>query len=213
MSFIVRENEGSTFKPVPPGTHLARCFRIVDLGTQESNYQGKINFLRKLMMQWEVHGADENGEVLITSSGEPMTISKNYTVSLGEKARLRRDLISWRGKPFTPEELKGFELKNLLGVWCMLGVIETQGKDGKTYSNVDTITPVHPIIKKNGLPPYHNKVGIFSIDDPDMVMFETLSDHVKNKIQSSPEWNAKNGKPAQPEKSLKDYEDDDIPFN
>lgn len=212
MSFIVKAGEVSSFKPVPPGSHLARCYRIVDLGTQETNYQGKVNYQRKLMIQWEVHGADENGEALVTKAGEPMTISKNYTVSLGEKARLRKDLISWRGKPFTPEELKGFELKNLLGVWCMLGVIETPGNDGKVYSNVDTITPVHPIIKKNGLPPYHNPVGIFSIDSPDMALFETFSDHLKNKIQSSPEWNARNGQQVQAKPSLKDYEDDDIPF-
>ena len=89
MSFIVKAGEGSSFKPVPPGTHLARCYRIVDLGTQETNYQGKVNYQRKLMIQWEVHGADENGEALVTKAGEPMTISKNYTVSLGEKARLR----------------------------------------------------------------------------------------------------------------------------
>jgi hypothetical protein len=210
MSFIVKASEGSSFKPVPPGTHLARCYRIVDLGTQETNYQGKINHQRKMMIQWEVHGADEDGNEMVTRDGEPMTISKNYTVSLGEKARLRQDLITWRGKAFTPEELKGFELKNLLGVWCMLGVIETQGNDGKTYSNVNAITPVPAVVKKNGLPPYHNAVGIFSLENPDMELFESFSDHLKGKIQGSPEW-ASRGRSATPVLS-NNVQDDDIPF-
>jgi len=206
MSFVVRANE-STFKPVPPGTHLARCYRIVDLGTQETQYQGKINHQRKLMIQWEVHGQDDDGHALVTKAGEPMTISKNYTVSLGEKARLRQDLITWRGKAFTPEELKGFELKNLLGVWCMLSVVETQGNDGKTYSNVNAITPVPAIVKKNGLPSYFNEPGIFSIDTPDMALFEMFSDHLKAKIMASPEWSSR-GRSA----PSSDVQDDDIPF-
>jgi hypothetical protein len=185
---------------------LARCYRIVDLGTQETNYQGKVNHQKKLMIQWEVHGQDDDGNALVTRAGEPMTISKNYTTSLGEKARLRQDLITWRGKAFTPEELKGFELKNLLGVWCMLSVVETPGNDGKTYSNVNAITPVPAVVKKNGLPSYFNEPGIFSIDNPDMDLFEAFSDYLKAKIQSSPEWRSRGSQ-------TKNIElDEDIPF-
>jgi len=209
MSFVVRASE-STFKPVPPGTHLARCYRIVDLGTQETNHQGKVNHQRKLMIQWEVHGQDDDGYALVTKAGEPMSISKNYTVSLGEKARLRQDLITWRGKAFTPEELKGFELKNLLGVWCMLSVVETPGNDGKTYSNVNAITPVPAVVKKNGLPQHFNSIGIFSIENPDMQLFETFSDHLKAKIMGSPEWASRSNSSAP--QYTEEVQDDDIPF-
>lgn len=210
MSFIVREKSSeSTFKPVPPGTHLARCYRIVDLGTQETNYQGKVSTQRKMMIQFEVHGQDDDGNALVTRAGEPMSISKNYTVSLGEKARLRQDLISWRGKAFTPEELKGFELKNLLGVWCMLSVVETPGNDGKTYSNINAITPVPAVVKKNGLPSYFNETAIFSLENPDMTLFDTFSDYLKAKIMGAPEWATKGRAAPALSNSL---EDDDIPF-
>jgi len=39
-----------------------------------------------------------------------LMISKRYTMSLGEQSTLRKDLESWRGKKFTPEELQGFDL-------------------------------------------------------------------------------------------------------
>ena len=188
MSLIATAGSESTFKPVPEGTHLARCYRIVDLGTQESTYLGQVKTQRKVMIQFEVHGDDENGFALITRAGEPMSISKNYTLSIGENARLRQDLTSWRGKAFTPEELKGFELKNLLGVWGMISVIKTIGENGKEYTNINTITPVPAVVKKNGLPSYFNEAKIFSIDNPDMELFATFSDYLRAKIEGSPEW-------------------------
>jgi hypothetical protein len=37
MSFIVENTStGGDFTPVPAGLHLARCYRIVDLGTQNN---------------------------------------------------------------------------------------------------------------------------------------------------------------------------------
>jgi len=40
MSFYV-ENKGGDFESTPPGMHLARCYRIVDLGTQKSSSKAK----------------------------------------------------------------------------------------------------------------------------------------------------------------------------
>ena len=212
MSLIATAGSESTFKPVPEGTHLARCYRIVDLGTQESTYLGQVKTQRKVMIQFEVHGDDENGFALITRAGEPMSISKNYTLSIGEKSRLRQDLASWRGKAFTPEELKGFELKNLLGVWGMISVIKTPGADGKEYSNINAITPVPAVVKKNGMPQYFNEPKIFSIDSPDMELFATFSDYLRAKIEGSPEWRSRQAsKPSS--YTGGGVEDDDIPFN
>jgi hypothetical protein len=39
--------------------------------------------------------------------------------------------VAWRGREFTPEELKGFHLKNILGAWCMISVVHNEN-DGKT---------------------------------------------------------------------------------
>jgi len=210
MSLIATAGSESTFKPVPEGTHLARCYRIVDLGTQESTYLGQVKNQRKVMIQFEVHGDDENGFALITRAGEPMSISKNYTLSIGEKSRLRQDLASWRGKAFTPEELKGFELKNLLGVWGMISVIKKPGSDGKEYTNINAITPVPAVVKKNGMPQYFNEAKIFSIDSPDMELFATFSDYLREKIEGSPEWKNRSAV-AYTGGGVADV-DDDIPF-
>jgi hypothetical protein len=216
MSFYV-EDKGGNFERCPSGMHLARCYRIVDLGTQKSEYMGQVKYLHKIMLGWEIHGMNDDGSPIKMQDGRPFGIFKNYTLSWSEKANLRLDLQSWRGKPFTQEEMRKFDLKNVLGAWCMLNIIERPGKsDGKMYTNVDGVTPVPAMIKQNGLPTAVNKNELFKIDEPDMEMFNGFSDNLKAKISSSPEWQKLQGKtpaPA-PQQSApaSTFEDDDIPF-
>jgi hypothetical protein len=54
---------------------------------------------------------------------------------LHEKASLRRDLESWRGRAFTDKELEGFDLENLLLKGCLINVIHEQ-RGGATFANV-----------------------------------------------------------------------------
>lgn len=188
MSFIV-EDKGGDYEKVPPGVHLARCYRVIDLGTQKSEYQGQVKFQHKIMLGWEIHGQDDAGKSIKMRDGRPFAIFKNYTLSWSEKSTLRKDLQSWRGKPFSPEEMRRFDLKNILNAWCMLNVIEKEGATGgRMYSNVSSITPVPAMIKAAGLPKGENPVELFNLATPDMEMFEKFSDSLKAKIKSSPEW-------------------------
>jgi hypothetical protein len=206
MSLIAKAESNSGFTPVPPGMHLARCYRIIDLGTQKSSYKGVEKHLHKIMMQFEVHGEDDEGNPLLTEKGEPLSISKNYTLSLAEKATLSIDLESWRGSAFTAEERRGFELKKLLGVWAMISVSKSLGADGKEYTNIANINPVPSNIKKAGLPEGINDLKLFSIDEPDMDLFASFGDKLRAKIESSPEWQRRSGKKTD------GFEDDDIDF-
>ncbi len=215
MSFFVTNNS-KEFVLVPPGSHLARCYRIVDLGSQKSEYQGRIKQLRKIMIGWEIHGEAEDGTPLLTEKGEPMAIFKNYTHSWGDNSNLRKDLQSWRGKPWTDAEANGFDIERLLGQWCMLNVIHRPGQNSKIYANVDSVTPVHPIIKQRGFPEGFNEVQVFNLDEPNWELFETFSQGLKTKIQNSPEYKALSNQsaPAQSQSTGTRFDDmeDDIPF-
>ena len=213
MSFYV-EDKGGDFERCPSGMHLARCYRIIDLGTQKSEYMGQVKYLHKVMLGWEIHGSNDAGEPLKMKDGRPFAIFKNYTLSWSEKANLRLDLQSWRGKQFSQDELRRFDLKTILGVWCMLNIIDRVGTDGKTYTNVNGITPVPSVIKQAGLPVAVNKNELFNIGDPDMAMFETFSENLKKKISSSPEWQRRNAPQTNAPAPAASYpdQDDDIPF-
>jgi hypothetical protein len=186
------------------------------MGTQTTEFQGQTKHLQKVMMQFEVHGEDETGKPLVTDKGDPMSISKNFTLSLAEKATLRKDLQAWRGKEFTGQELRGFELKNVLGAWAMITASKSLGNNGKEYTNIISINPVPVAIKKAGLPEGFNKLAMFVIETPDMELFETFGNGLKEKIASSPEWRARNGdmpvsKPGSEGSGFDDM-DSDIPF-
>ena len=214
MGLTVKASGGaSTFKPVPSGMHLARCYRIVDMGTQSTTWKGQTKQQPKVMLQFEVHSEDADGNPIVTDKGEPMSISKNFTASLGENAILRQELENWRSRAFTADELKGFQLKNVLGVWAMLSVVKEQGNDGNEYTNISSINPVSSQIKKAGLPEGHNELKIFDLENPDMALFETFGNKIKEKIQSTPEWNKKIlPTPKQAPNSGFDDMDSDIPF-
>jgi hypothetical protein len=131
---IVSESAGgSTFTPCPAGSYLARCVRLVDLGTQQTDYQGESKTAHKVLLGFEVLDTDTRRD-----DGEPFVLSKRYTLSLHEKAALRKELASWRGRDFTPEELKGFDLRNILGKECFISVVEAT-KGDRTYSNIASI--------------------------------------------------------------------------
>ena len=215
MGLTVKASGGSsTFKSVPAGMHLARCYRIIDKGTQITNYKGKVGASQKVMIQFEVHGEDAEGNPLVTDKNEPMTISKNFTASLAPASILRKELENWRSTAFTEEELAGFKLKNILGAWAMLSIVKEPGSDGNDYTNISSINPVSSQIRKAGLPTPHNPLKVFDLDDPDMELFETFGIKTKEVIQASPEWNQKKKSAPKKEEPSSGFDDmtNDIPF-
>lgn len=137
MPLHVRE-DGVTFEPIPEGTHRAVCYGVYDVGSHyDERYQKTIH---KVYLCFEL--PDERMKIKDKDGNEvdkPKAISKKYTLSLNEKANLRKDLASWRGKGFTPEELNGFDLHNILGKCCQLSVVHNVGANKKTYANIQAI--------------------------------------------------------------------------
>lgn len=190
MGFIARDSGGGgNFKRIPPGNYIARCFSLIDMGTQLTSGQYGEKMQPKIRLGWEVFGEDEDGSPLtvdVDGKAMPMTISKTYTVSLHEKASLRKELQAWRGKEFSEEEARGFDVSKLLGAYCMANVT-TSETNGKTYSNVSGVTPL-PGALKNAKPPGVHKLLSFDLDAPDMDVFSSFHEKLQEAIKSSPEW-------------------------
>src|SRR5664280_2358069 len=124
------KNEGSERIIIPAGTHVARCYGVIDLGTQYSEKFG--NSSRKIQIQWELPNE-------LMDDGRPLAISKRYTLSVNEKANLRKDLESWLGRGITMEEEKnGFALGSMLGAPCLLSIIHADSS-GKVYANIAAV--------------------------------------------------------------------------
>lgn len=208
---LIAASTGKTFTPVPAGNHVGRCYRVIDLGTQTTEWQGKKRKARKVMIAFELFGEDDEGIPLQMEDGRPFSISKRYTLSLSEKAILRADLESWRGRSFTDDELAGFDLKHLLGVYALVNV-KHDTKDGKTYANIASLSPLPKAMKANKPIPV-NEDQFFDVTEPDRELYETFSDSVKQTISACEEWNPTKANEAarKQESSMADMADD-IPF-
>lgn len=216
MGFIAKDSGGGDYKRVPSGAFIGRCYSLIDLGTQRTDGQFGIKDQHKIQIGWELFGEDDDGQPLtIERDGVtmPMTIKKSYTVSLHEKAVLRRDLASWRGKDFTDEEAKAFDVTKLIGAYCMVNVT-TSENNGKTYSNVGGLTKLPTALKDAKPAPVHKDI-IFNLDSPDMEIFNSFHEKLQEAIKKAPEWKASNHASAKGDADetggLADMSDD-IPF-
>lgn len=165
MPLKASSNSGSESRidPIPADMHHAVCYAVYDLGHHYSEKFDK--WSHDCLVIWEIPELRIELEKDGQKQDLPRAISKKYTLSLGEKANLRKDLVAWRGRPFTEEELNGFDLKNILGKSCNLQVIHNHGKGanaGKVYANINGIIP-----KMKGQPDLRpeNPIVYFSIDD------------------------------------------------
>lgn len=192
---------GKEFELPTAGAVIGRCFMVADLGTQDTSFQGKPKKAHKILLQWELA---ENMQ-----DGRPFAISSRYTLSLFDQALLRQHLESWRGKSFTDEELAGFDVKNVLGHYCLLSIVHNKEGD-KTYANVKGIMPVPKGMEK---PAAVNSDVYFDMDTSDIA---TLPEWVQNVVKKSDEWKAKSSTNAtsQNKTSAGKFDDmeDDIPF-
>jgi len=196
------DSGGGDFEQPPVGTTVARCVKIIDIGTQKGEYQGKATSKRQCIIGWELpNELMGEGE----HAGKPFTVSKFYTASLGEKANLRKDLENWRGRAFTEQELAGFESKNILGKPCMLSLTLND-------KNKVRVSGVMAVPKGMNVPEQFNPTVYFSLDDFDPAVYEGLSDGIKKMIAASPEYvSAMQRGPRPAPGSIGDMEDD-IPF-
>jgi hypothetical protein len=212
MIIAKQTSSGSDFKLPPAGSFLARLYRIIDIGTQTTEWMGKRKMQRKIIAMFELHGEDNDGQPLQTADGKPLIVSKRYTLSLDEKATLRKDLEAWRGKAFTQEELDGFNLEVLLGKYCMVSVTHST-YDGKEYANIANISQVPSALKKLGEPVGINEVMIFTLDPFDQDKFNKLSEGMQGVIKKSAEYRNTFEPNAPPVTSAPlELIDDDIPF-
>jgi hypothetical protein len=113
-----------TFKPAPEGLWDGSCIDVVDKGI----VNGKFGPAHMIQYRWVVNAEPRR------TDGKPHMISKSYPNSLHEKSNQRKMLETWRGRKFTPEELKKFDLESVLGAPCQIQVAHDTGDDGDAYA-------------------------------------------------------------------------------
>lgn len=204
MGLTASKGEGGDFTPCPSGTHIARCCWLIDLGYQESHYQGQKKVQHKVLIGWEMPEAlMEEGD----RAGEPFFISNFYTLSLHEKSKLRPHLEAWRNRAFTDAELEAFDLRNILDKPCLLSITHEKKDDGSVRARVSGVSA---LMKGQTCPDRVNATRLYDQDQPDPTVYEALPEWVRGFIDKALP-------PAQrfeqtQEPSADDIPDEDLPF-
>ena len=210
MAIIAESTGGSNYEPVEAGTYAARCYSMVYLGTLDEKFQGQEKTQKKVRLTFELPTElkvfkEEKGE-------QPCVLSKEFTLSMHEKSGLRKFLQNWRGKAFTEDEAKKFDITVLLGKPCMLSVIhKTSAANGKTYAE---IAGVSTLMKGMAIAEQINPTFEFSVLDWDTEKFEMLPQFLKDKVMKSHEYMAMSGQAMQEKINAETLaaNSDDLPF-
>jgi hypothetical protein len=125
---------------------------VIDQGMKPNPYRdGALQ--HKVDVAWQIEELRDDGKRFV--------VYKRYTASLNEKATLRHDLESWRGRPFTAGELAGFDLESVIGANCILNVVHNPSKkdSGKVFANVAAVMPLMKGLPKIAADGYVRKVA------------------------------------------------------
>jgi len=211
MAIIASDTGGRDFKKVPPGCHFAICNMVVDLGIQETTFKGQSKSQHQVYLRWEVPDERVTYEKDGKEHEGPCSIGASYTLSLSEKANLRKLLENWRGVPFSEQELKGFDITTVAGKCCQV-MVQHKTAGGKTYANITGVMGVSKDQKERARQA-KSEVGVvvYSLDEPNAEMEQKLPNWIRDKLASrvaAPSLHTANAQAPAGE----DF-DDDIPFN
>jgi hypothetical protein len=175
---------------------------FVDLGLQDTNFGTKHKiYLRwqipSLRMKWEKEGVEHEG---------PMAIGSKFTLSLHEKATLRQILQSWRGKAFTPDELKKFDVTTILGKACLITVTHSPKDGGGVYANVGAVAKL-----PQGIPAPTMEGEPLLYDSDNLTTFDKLRPWLQDLVKGQRLENDPPEQRGDPQPAYADL-DDDVPF-
>jgi len=114
---------GGDFPILDEASYVARIYSVVDIGIHQTNFGEK----QQIIVTWEL-------PTELSDEGLPHAISKFYTLSLNDKANLRKDLEKMKVK--IPQEKLNQQdfidslFEKMLGTTCQLSISVYENKKG-----------------------------------------------------------------------------------
>lgn len=186
----------------PAGTFMARVYSIIYLGTIKGEYLGEPTSSFKVRITWELPTKKhvfKEGE-----SEKPFSVSKEVTLSMGSKSRLRPLVEGMLGVSFTDDDAKSFDVDELLGKTCLLSITHKDSPNGKFVS----VNSTSQIPEGMTCPPAINTPKILSYENFDKEYFMTLPTFIKEKMEKTPEFIKMSGGTVEEEEIIAE----DVPF-
>lgn len=119
------------FERAPAGNHPAVLIGLIDMGTQENNFQGNVTWQHRAYFVYELVN-----EKMQTAPGRNFILAVDLTVSMNEKAKLRKWIEARTGKQI-PDGVE-YDISQELGQPVLLNVV--LNKDG--YPKIESVGSV-----------------------------------------------------------------------
>ena len=132
--------KGSNLVPAPEGMWPAICIDVIDEGMLDNPFKPGTK-THKVTLKWQI-------EEINQETGKRFTAQRRFTASIGPKSKLGPFLEMWRGRSFTPAEVDGFELENVVGAPCNIQILHKPTAGGGVWPNVQAAIPL-----MKGVPP------------------------------------------------------------
>ncbi len=172
MSLTVRATRPSFLLP-PEGSHIARCYMVVDLGLQMSKKYGTAE--EKILIGWELDQGTPSA---------PLIHLQAFTARLDRGTKLLQLLEGWYNKRFTEEECNAFRLSALIDQSCYLTLKHAPDyRDPfKQWAHVAHAAPLpQGVVYQN---PVHPTVH-FDFDSYSEANFLALPEKIRSKINKN----------------------------
>jgi hypothetical protein len=164
---------------IPNGTHVARLYEIIHIGTIPTNWQGQDKMTDKIRLTFEL--CNEKKEFKQGEGEKPFSISREFTYSYGSKGHLRPFVEGMTGTKIHDDESP--DLEALLGEACLLNVVHNES-NGNTYANIQNASPLARGMEAPAIVDAPRVIDINSIPFEEL---DALPEFIRNKMKSSEE--------------------------
>lgn len=182
MAINATKRETKKRELLPVDNYMARCCKVVHIGTTEYEKNDNTYETNKAMLFWEIIGAEL-----------PTMVSDEVILDTNKDSKFRKLLNSWRGLDLTDEEAEAFDITVLLGKPCMVNVgHETIKYDGGTFDK-EKVLSVSKMPSTIKCPEGKIEVKVLDYEHWNSEVFDELPAYIKKKIVASKEYKEKFG--------------------
>lgn len=206
--------------PVEAGNYIARLVQVVDFGLQTQRpFKGEEKApAYEIMLTYELcteFMKDDDGEDM---EDKPRWISETMPIySLkADRAKSTKRILA-----LDPKLVHEGNLAEMVGLPCTVTVVQNVNKKdpSKVYVDVGNVTPP---MKGIPVPELKNPTKIFDLDEPDLEIFNSLPEWVREKLMGNLEFDGsalqallaedKGAQPKPSEEEPEEDEDEDNPY-
>lgn len=191
---------------IPEGTHVGIIYKFMNMGTRYQEYKGALKDYPDTLISFTIEIPDAQHEFTFKKEDgteekvmKPLVITKEMTLSMGSKSKLRPFVEGVIGTRLSDDEAAAFDVETLVGKACLVSIVHRTSKEGRVYANINATSP---LIKGMEVPQQYNKNDIFDVNLVSEEQIDALPEWIKEKVIVSDEY----------KKRFSGLTEEDVPF-